>query len=135
MASTLRLYRDIYRIDYNGSTNNAVYTLITPYSLSANSTLYGLGTLIETPTVVLSATGIYYAELDAQLYDTTNIYELNWLVQYTINAPLKTLKTRFRLNVTGTTLVSYITSLETSVESNMPFEYEIISQPIQIEIL
>ena len=125
----IRLYRKIYRISVvvapEGNTSN--YTLIDPYALTTNSFVAGTGdtesnTLIESNTPVFqNSTGIYYTDLNPNLYATDVTYDLVWYITYLKDTPQKKLTTRFRLNnQTGP-------SGEISIE--------IISNTLEIEIL
>jgi len=90
--STFRLYRKVYRINYNSGTSN--YTLVNPTSISAS--VYLSNTIIESVSVVNESTGIYYVELTPSLYTNPNIYELRWTIQYTSDsASSKTLHSMF----------------------------------------
>lgn len=102
----IRLYRKIYCVSASPSLTGITqtYTLVNPYSLSANTFVAGSAdtesnTAIEigTPTVQESI-GIYYTDLNPILYSTDVTYDLVWYIQYTSVAPIKKLTTRFRLN-------------------------------------
>lgn len=125
----IRLYRKIYCVSVvnvpTGTTQT--YTLFDPTSIGASSYVAGVGgnesaTLIESNLpITKEETGIYYADLDPNLYATDVTYDLVWYVTYTNVAPQKKLTTRFRLNnQTGP-------SGEISIE--------ILSNTLEIEIL
>mgnify|MGYP003509892540 FL=1 len=125
-APAFRVFRDIYRID-----QTSVYTLIDPYALSASVYTYGSGTFVESPIVSLSATGIYYVDLNLMLYTYDNIYEIFWYINYVAIAPQKILKTRFRFNP-----ISINSLAESGYEIiRQPMEFEIMNSPIEIEII
>lgn len=102
----IRLYRKIYCVNVSAPATGLTqtYTLINPYSLSANTFVAGSAdtesnTAIESNTpVTQESTGIYYTDLNPLLYATDVTYDLVWYVQYTSTAPIKKLTTRFRLN-------------------------------------
>lgn len=119
----------MYCVNASASTTGMTqsYTLINPYSLSANTFVAGSAdtesnTFIESNTPISQeSTGIYYTDLNPILYATDVTYDLVWYVQYTSSAPVKKLSTRFRLNnQTGP-------SGEISIE--------IVNNTIEIEIL
>jgi len=90
--STFRLYRKVYRVNYNSGT--PIYTLVNPVSISAS--VYLSNTIVESVSVVNDSTGVYYVELTPSLYTNPNIYELRWTIQYTSDsASSKTLQTMF----------------------------------------
>ena len=125
----IRLYRKIYCVNVTAPASGLTqtYTLINPYSLSANTFVAGpldieSNTSIEVGAPVSQeSTGIYYTDLNPLLYATDVTYDLVWYIQYTSVAPIKKLTTRFRLNnQTGP-------AGEISIE--------IISNTLEIEIL
>lgn len=102
----IRLYRKIYCVELiaTSSGTTQTYTLINPYQISASSYVAGTGatesnTLIESNTPISQeSTGIYYTDLNPNMYATDMTYDLVWYVQYLADSPLKKLTTRFRLN-------------------------------------
>jgi len=125
----IRLYRKIYCVGLTATPTGTTqtYTLINPHSISASSYVAGSGatestTLIESNTTISQdATGIYYTDLNPNLYATDVTYDLVWYITYVFGAPEKKLTTRFRLNnQTGP-------SGEISIE--------IMSNTLEIEIL
>lgn len=102
----IRLYRKIYCVNASANSTGITqsYTLINPTSISANTFVAGSAdtesnTAIENNTpITQESTGIYYTDLNPQLYATDVTYDLVWYVQYTMTAPIKKLTTRFRLN-------------------------------------
>ena len=71
--SSFRLYRKIYLIN-----TSEVYSLLNPFSISANTYNLSSSQSIEIPTVQQESTGVYYVDLDVNLYNPTDIYQLNW---------------------------------------------------------
>ena len=47
-------------------------------------------------TTVNTTVGVYYADLSVSLYNTDDIYEIDWQVEYTVSSPVRHLFTRFR---------------------------------------
>jgi hypothetical protein len=126
----LRLYRDIYRLEFSSVTGET-YTLIDVTSISASSFLRNSTAITETLSVFNESTGIYYVELNPVLYTFDNIYEVRWVVGYTSVAPLKTLTTRFKMkpfNIAGIAYVDVIDDdIIAEVNSNdiiLEIEYE-----------
>lgn len=91
----LRLYRKIYCIVKN-SVSGETYTLIDPVGISTTSS--GSTGVVENITPTQENTGIYFVDLNPNLYTFDDIYSLFWDVQYVIGAPVRRLETRFRLN-------------------------------------
>jgi hypothetical protein len=125
----IRLYRKIYCVGITATPtgDTQTYTLIDPYTISASSFVAGVdaeesNTLIESNTpITKESTGIYYTDLNPNLYATDVTYDLVWYITYILGAPQKKLTTRFRLNnQTGP-------SGEISIE--------IMSNTLEIEIL
>jgi len=94
IMSGLRLYRKIYIINHNSSGEN--YTLIDPVGISASTYNFLTTLLTEVTTVVQESTGIYYVELNPDLYTYSDIFELRWSIQYVNNSPIKILQTLFK---------------------------------------
>ncbi len=93
----LRLYRDFYYIESHG-TSSETYSLINVDNLSAYVTIEGSASIIESPEIFNESLGRYYVDLSSSLYNIDDIYEMNWVVKYTTDSPVKRLITRFRLN-------------------------------------
>lgn len=90
----LRLYKDIYRIDYNSS--GQTYTLVNANVITANVVNLSNSNIVESPAVNLQSTGVYFVSLNPVLYSYDNIYEVLYTVNYVLNAPVRILKTRFK---------------------------------------
>lgn len=90
----LRLYRNIYRINYNLS--GQTYTLVNADDINANIINLSNSNTVESPSVQLESTGVYYVSLNPSLYSYDNFYEVQYSVRYTVLAPIKILKTKFR---------------------------------------
>lgn len=120
----LRLYKKFYCVSTYGSEN--AYTFITPYSISASSFISGTGgtestTIIESDIPLTEEEiGIFYAELNPVLYSSDITYDLVFLIQYTINAPLdKKISSRFRIktyNIASELEFELIDNSGTSIE-------------------
>lgn len=125
--STFRLYRKVYRVNYNSGT--PIYTLVNPVSISAS--VYLLNTIVESVSVVNDSTGVYYVELTPSLYTNPNIYELRWTVQYTSDsASSKTLQTMFMYepaSVVGDTQLYVFGEISYEVEDSV-ISFEIQEQ-------
>lgn len=122
------MYRKIYCVSLTATPTGTTqtYTLFNPNSITASSYVAGLNgnesaTLIESNTpITQEETGIYYTDLNPNLYATDVTYDLVWYINYTSIAPQKKLTTRFRMNNQGV-------SGEISIE--------ILSNTLEIEIL
>lgn len=133
----IRLYKKFYVVGIirTGATIDQNYVLLDPYSLSANTYVAGTGAT-ESPTIIESSlpisqesTGVYFADLNPNLYASDVTYDLVWFVNYTSTSPLKKISTRFRINVnviTNQLEIEYV---------NGPLEIEILNSTIEIEIL
>ena len=126
----LRLYRDIYRLDFSSVTGET-YTLINAYSITASSFPRNSSAVTENLSVSNESTGIYFVELNPVLYTFDNIYEVRWVVGYTSTAPSKTLTTRFRMkpfNIAGIAVVDVVDDdIMLDVDTNniiLEIEYE-----------
>jgi hypothetical protein len=124
----IRLYRKIYCVSLTATPTGTTqtYTLFNPNSITASSYVAGLNgnesaTLIESNTpITQEEVGIYYTDLNPNLYASDVTYDLVWYINYTDIAPQKKLTTRFRMNNQGV-------SGEISIE--------ILSNTLEIEIL
>lgn len=129
--SQIKLYKKFYKIDVR---NNQNYTLIDPYSLSANTYVAGTGatessTFIETGLPISQeSAGVYFADLNPGLYASDVTYDLVWFVNYTSTAPLRKISTRFRININSVT-----NQLEIEYVNNS-LEIEYLNSPIEIDI-
>lgn len=121
----LRLYRKFYCVSTAGSSDT--YTLITPTSLSASTYVSGIGgeessSLIESSIQLTEEeTGIFYANLNQDLYAEDITYDLVFYVQYTESAPRnKRIPVRFRIKTK-------------SLVTNLEYELGNISRIIEID--
>lgn len=122
------MYRKIYCVSLTATPTGTTqsYTLFNPNSITASSYVAGLNgnessTLIESNTpITQEEIGIYYTDLNPNLYASDVTYDLVWYINYTSIAPQKKLTTRFRMNNQGV-------SGEISIE--------ILSNTLEIEIL
>jgi len=120
----LRLYKRFYKIESSALSDS--YSLINPEVISVKSYLKDTSTLVETvSTIVQESPGVYYVDLNLDLYSTSNSYDLIWNVRYIVATATKNLKTSFKFYYTDTSETIYIRDIET----------EVISRPIEIEIL
>jgi len=115
----IRLYREFFCFSYIGSESTS-QTLIDPYYISATTKLVSGSTIIEEPTPIQESSGIYYVNLNPILYTFSNIYELNWYVNYIDGTTQKILPTRFKLN---------------PLNIGNQIDLELQNQNIQIEIM
>lgn len=93
----LRLYKDFYCINITTSSGE-VYDLINVEEISGYVTKEGDSTIIENPEVTNESLGRYYVNLSPGLYNIDDIYEMNWVLKYTLDSPEKRLITRFKLS-------------------------------------
>ena len=134
----IRLYRKIYCVSLTATPTGTTqtYTLFNPNSITASSYVAGLNgnesaTLIESNTpITQEETGIYYTDLNPNLYATDVTYDLVWYINYTSIAPQKKLTTRFRMNNQSVSGEISIEILSNTIES-----IEILSNTIEIDIL
>ncbi len=129
--SSFRLYRKIYLIN-----TSEVYSLLNPFSISANTYNLSSSQSIEIPTVQQESTGVYYVDLDVNLYNPTDIYQLNWQVQYTSN-PIsnKRLETIFKIaEFVFNTYISDVKSDITYIMERPNIDYLINQESIVITI-
>ena len=135
--SEIRLYKKFYCVNLikTGATIDERFTLIEPFSLSANTYTASSGdtetaTIIE-PNLLITEEifGVYYANLNPTFYASDVTYELVWFVGYTNSAPIKKINTRFRINANRLTNQIEIEYL------NAPIEIELVNSPLEIDIL
>lgn len=120
----IRLYKKFVCISAASSAITS-YEFITPVGLSASTTTAASNgtTIIETGlSPVQESLGIYYVDLNPNLYSGDVTYELIWDVIYVPSAPVKNLPTRFRINpnIAGDSIgVEILTlPLEIGIENN-----------------
>ena len=143
----LRLYRKFYCVSTFDTSD--IYTLINPTSLSAATYIAGDNgnestTLIESDIdITEEEKGIFYADLNSELYASDVSYDLVFYVQYTPMAPLnKKLSRRFRIKTTNITRVidyelgdTTTISIEILDNNNNVIDVEIISGEVDIDLL
>jgi len=129
--ANLTISKDFYRIDHVLLNSADTYTLFNPLSLSAITYIASSSTVIETCTIYNEAVGKYYVNITPTRYAVDSTYELKWYVIYNSMSPVKTLTTRFRLNLTNIS-----GSVEVEAMSQM-FDVEVAypAYGIEIEIL
>ncbi len=93
----IRLYKEFFLFSYVGSGTTS-QNLIDPYYISATTKIVSGSTIMEEIIPIQESTGIFYAELNPILYSFSNVYELDWYVNYINGSPQKVLPTRFKLN-------------------------------------
>ena len=93
----LRLYRDFYCINIT-TLSGENYDLINVEEVTGYVTKEGDSTIIENPEVTNESLGRYYVNLSPGLYNIDDIYEMNWVLKYTLDSPEKRLITRFKLS-------------------------------------
>ena len=97
----IRLYRQMYRIENANLNSGSTYNLVDVASLSASTfDINGStgSTIVEynlTPT--RESQGVYYVDLNPQMYSFDVTYELKWYVNYVDNSPQRILPTRFKI--------------------------------------
>jgi len=96
----LRLYKDFYCIENSPSLTADTYTLFDVSSLSVEVKERGDTTVVESPNSQNESTGIYFISLNQYAYQIDKIYEAFWTVQYVSGAPVKILKSRFKIYAT-----------------------------------
>jgi hypothetical protein len=119
MAAVIRLYRRFYKINSSGSGD--IYNLIDPVNLSASSFLKDTSSLVESvSSVQRESLGVYFVDLDPNLYSYSNTYDLKWTVKYLDNVGNKNLLTTFKLKP-----ISISGEVEANLDSATEFNYEI----------
>ena len=87
----LTLYKSVYLI-----TNDTDYQLVTPFGISAST--YDEGGIVQyeviTPDVY--KTGVYSANINANIYSANLVYQIKWYIQYTKEAPVTTITDYFK---------------------------------------
>jgi len=94
----IKIYRRFYCIISNDSGES--YTLINPFSISANSYNVTQGNVLveNNLTVTKSSLGIYYALLNGALYNSNDEYQVTFTVAYIDGTESKELYSQFKLN-------------------------------------
>ena len=132
MAELLHIYRRFYRVD--ATIESSSYELIDPYSLSASVTNVTQNSLVEgTATTVNTLVGIYYVDLSVPLYNTNDIYEVDWQIQYTPSSPVRHLYSRFRFPEVLVQVGKVIRELDINVD-NRDIRIELAGGPIDYTI-
>lgn len=116
--SNIRLYRQIYKFSSIGS-GSTTQTLIDPYYISASTITTGDISIIEDIIPIQESLGVYYCDLDPNLYSFNYTYDLNWYINYVNGAPTKKLTTRFKIN---------------PINITSGIDIELINNTIEIEI-
>lgn len=116
--ANIRIYKQFYKFSNIGS-GTTIQNLIDPYYLSASTIITSGTSVIEEIIPTQESLGIYYADLDPNLYSFSNTYDINWYVNYVNGAPIKKLITRFKVN---------------PINIGSDIEIQIINNPIEIEI-
>lgn len=119
---TFRLYKKFYHF---GTNNSQV--LFNPISLSAATYVSGSGgtessTLIESSiSIYEEELGIFYANMNPGLYASDITYDIIFYVKYTMDAPIKKIISRFRIQPNNVA-----NQLDYEILNNVPIDYEII---------
>lgn len=131
--AALRLYRTFYNVALNneGGYISESYNLIEPYSLSAYTTVdLDNSSFIESflsPTE--ESVGVYYVDLNPTLYAFDYTYRLDWYVIYEDIAPVRILRTKFRLspnNISG--------GIQVEILNNNSLNVQILNNVVNIKI-
>jgi len=92
----IKLYRRFYKLTSISGSNN--YDLLNPVKITAKTFIKNSTNEIENlPLVSKESNGIFFVSLNPKLYQSRNIYDLYWYVQYIKNAPQKRLITSFQV--------------------------------------
>jgi len=91
----LRLYKVFYCISIINQIEE--YTLIDVEDVFVDIYDISSNVLIESVFIQRDSLGVYYIDINHFLYNPDNIYEIIWNVKYTIDAPLKKIKNKFKL--------------------------------------
>ena len=112
---TIRVYKQFYVIVKND------YSLISPSSITAISynVTQGSSVVENNLTIINVSTGVYYAELSAELYNSSDEFRVEFTVKYTPTAPNKILPLTFKLDP------SFAIANSVSLEIDQPLVYEI----------
>jgi len=95
--ANIRLYRQIYKFSSIGS-GTTTSNLIDPYYLSATTNVTGYANIIEEIMPSHESLGIYYVDLNPNLYSHNNTYDVVWYINYINGTPTKRLISRFKVN-------------------------------------
>lgn len=133
----IKLYKKFYIVNLanTGSTINQNYISLDPYALSANTFVSSTGStessiLIEQGlNTIQEIPGVYYTNLNPNLYASDVTYDLIWYVNYTNISPIKKLSTRFRINVNSISNLIEIDYLKS------PLEIDYLNSSLEIEVL
>jgi len=124
MAGVIKIYRRFRVLTFSNSGGTTVesYTAINPVSLTADVYLASGGLVESGATVTNSETGLYYADLNENLYNSDSEYEVYWYVQYTNESPVKLQYTRFKFKMQP--IVGR--EIEVEIMNQHPIEYRIL---------
>jgi hypothetical protein len=78
--------------------------------------------------------GVYYADLVVSLYNTDDIYEVDWNVQYTSSSPSRHLFTRFQFPGFSVQVGNVIRELDIEVVPALSLEVEIENEELSYTI-
>lgn len=121
----LSLYKSVYK-----STGGTIYQLITPISISASTYNESGVNLIESLSSSIYSTGIYYVNINSNLYDAGTVYRIKWFIKYTNDAPLKTITSYFRV----TSDANFSNQIYVEVQE-YPMNIQISQSPIWIQVI
>ena len=136
MANLLRIYRRVYHITV-GSDGSSSYELMDPLSITAIVHNRATSSVVESPaSVVYESIGNYYVDLVPSLYNGTDIYEIEWTLQYVTGSPSRQLFTQFMLPLNLTPSGSVvIRELGIELANPHPIEIEVQHRPLEITVM
>lgn len=131
MSEPIRIYRRFYRISLNNGTET--YVPINPFELIVDvHNITNNNVVVESNLIPVEENlGLWYIELTSNLYNSNDIFEINWKVNYTEQAPLKIQYTRFKFREQQSTVGS---RLSVELLNNNPLEIFVPKNPIYISI-
>lgn len=127
MASEIRIYRRFRILTFSNSGGTSVenYTAINPLSLSADVYNVTAGNFLveENVSIINEDNGTYYANLNSLLYNSDDVYEVNWHVTYNDTSGEKLQYTRFKFKMQP--IVGR--EIEIEIMNNKPLEYRTVN--------
>lgn len=135
MANLLHVYRRFYHVDVSIDGSSS-YSLIQPHALSASVRNISQGSAIieASATTVNTTVGVYYADLSVSLYNTDDVYEIDWEVQYTPSSPVRHLLARFQFPGISIQVGNVIRELDIEVIADAPIDVMIERSELQYAV-
>jgi hypothetical protein len=135
MAKELNIYRRFYNFVVNEDESTS-YSSFDPYGISASTrnVSQGNATVELNVTVTRVGVGRYYADLTSSSYNTDDIYEVVWYVQYTEEAPEQVLYTQFQYPYATDPTVRIIGRIGLEMENEPSLRVEISRSNITHQI-